>query len=182
MSLIIDSLLVGFGIYSIIFCLFRVILEKRGSQLILNIDKLASIVFAIGGLLFFGQILFNLIGSYTSAIDELEKYSLLNRMFGPYWFVYWLQPILYLISTQILWIKRVRLNRLLRFLIGLLMLISFEKLIIMITSLHRDYLPSLWITPVSIILINWTTYMGIFVLIVGCVYLIEQKILNRKTV
>lgn len=180
MDLIFESIFVGFGIYSIFLSLSRKRLESWDNQFLRNIDKVASGIFSIGGILFIGYWLFDVLMAFSLAADEQEKYGIRNRLFGPYWFGFWHQPILYLISTQALWINKIRRNSPIRFLIGLLMLISFEKLIRIITSLHRDFLPSSWSIPVSDTLVNWLIYLGIFILMVGITYLICLKVINRK--
>jgi len=65
-------------------------------------------------------------------------------MFGKYWFGYWVQPLLWVSLTQLLRIKTIRKNVLLRILFSFLLIFSIEKYVIMMVAFHRDYLPSSW--------------------------------------
>lgn len=75
-----------------------------------------------------------------------ERFHFANRMFGPYT---WAAILMYgnnVIVPQLLWFKRFRRNIPLIFVISILINIGmwFERYVIVVTSLHRDYLPSSW--------------------------------------
>ncbi len=75
-----------------------------------------------------------------------EKYMMVNRSLGPYWWSYWVLILTNILIPQLLWFTRIRTN------IWLLLLIStsinigmwFERFVIIVVSLHRDFLPSSW--------------------------------------
>src|SRR5260370_12522874 len=75
-----------------------------------------------------------------------EKYIQINRMFGPYGVYYWALITVNVAIPQVLWLKRVRSNPPLLFVVALVVLSGMwlERFVIVITSLHRDYLPSSW--------------------------------------
>ncbi|MDF1564065.1 MAG: polysulfide reductase NrfD [Deltaproteobacteria bacterium] len=75
-----------------------------------------------------------------------ERYVFLNRALGPYAWAYWTMVICNVVVPQFLWIKKVRRNVWLMYPIVLLVNVGmwFERFVIVITSLHRDYLPSSW--------------------------------------
>ena len=70
----------------------------------------------------------------------------INRMRGPYWPMYWTLILSNVVIPQMIWMKRVRRSTLALFLIALVVNIGMwvERYVIIITSLHRDYLPSSW--------------------------------------
>jgi molybdopterin-containing oxidoreductase family membrane subunit len=77
---------------------------------------------------------------------EYEQYAFLNRATGPYWWAYWSMMTCNVFSPQFMWIKRLRTNLIFTFLISIVVNIGmwFERFVIIVTSLHRDYLPSSW--------------------------------------
>jgi molybdopterin-containing oxidoreductase family membrane subunit len=75
-----------------------------------------------------------------------EQYAFMNRMFGPYWWAYWSMMTCNVISPQLFWFKKIRTSIAATFLLSLVVNIGmwFERFVIIVTSLHRDYLPSSW--------------------------------------
>jgi molybdopterin-containing oxidoreductase family membrane subunit len=70
----------------------------------------------------------------------------LNRMFGPYAPLFWSLMVCNVVVPQALWFERIRANVPALFVIALVVNIGMwlERFIIVVTSLHRDYLPSAW--------------------------------------
>ena len=77
---------------------------------------------------------------------EYEQYAFLNRATGPYWWAYFLMMSCNVVSPQVMWIKKIRTNIIWSFIISIVVNIGmwFERFVIIVTSLHRDYLPSSW--------------------------------------
>lgn len=75
-----------------------------------------------------------------------ERFAFLNRASGPYAWAYWTMVICNVVTPQLLWFKRIRRSALLMYPIVLLINVGmwFERFVIIVTSLHRDYLPSSW--------------------------------------
>ncbi|GHN03182.1 molybdopterin oxidoreductase [Cytophagales bacterium WSM2-2] len=75
-----------------------------------------------------------------------EQYAFFNRMQGPYWWAYWSMMTCNVISPQLFWFKKIRTNLVATFIISIIVNIGmwFERFVIIVTSLHRDYLPSSW--------------------------------------
>ncbi|MEO0045812.1 MAG: hypothetical protein RL705_1003, partial [Bacteroidota bacterium] len=59
-----------------------------------------------------------------------------------YWFGYWLQPILWIFTTQILRIKKIRNSKTLRLIFSFILILSIERFTIVLVSIHRDYIGS----------------------------------------
>jgi Ni/Fe-hydrogenase subunit HybB-like protein len=78
---------------------------------------------------------------------EYEQYAFLNRASGPYWWAYWSMMTCNVITPQLFWIKRIRRSFTATFIISIFVNIGmwFERFVIIVTSLHRDYLPSSWV-------------------------------------
>ena len=77
---------------------------------------------------------------------EYEQYAFLNRATGPYWWAYASMMLCNVISPQLFWFKKIRTNLAATFVLSIIVNIGmwFERFVIIVTSLHRDYLPSSW--------------------------------------
>ena len=77
---------------------------------------------------------------------EYEQYAFYNRVTGPYWWAYWSMMTCNVISPQLFLFKKIRTNIAATFIISIIVNIGmwFERFVIIVTSLHRDYLPSSW--------------------------------------
>ncbi|MBC8042802.1 MAG: polysulfide reductase NrfD [Rhizobacter sp.] len=78
--------------------------------------------------------------------NEYERFAFINRAFGPYWWAYWSMISCNVISPQLFWSKRIRTSIPAMFVISIFVNIGmwFERFVITVTSLSRDYLPSAW--------------------------------------
>ncbi len=90
-----------------------------------------------------------------------EGFMMLNRINGPYWPQYWALIFCNVIFPQLLWFKKVRMNVPLLFVISIVVNIGMwlERFVIIVLSLHRDFLPSSWgmFRPTFW---DWSTYVG----------------------
>jgi len=77
---------------------------------------------------------------------EYEQYAFLNRATGPYWWAYLLMMSCNVFSPQFMWFKKLRTSIMFSFFISIVVNVGmwFERFVIIVTSLHRDYLPSSW--------------------------------------
>ena len=77
---------------------------------------------------------------------EYESYAFINRFSGPYSLAYWSMMTCNVISPQLFWFKKIRRSLVATFILSIVVNIGmwFERYVIIVTSLHRDYLPSSW--------------------------------------
>jgi Ni/Fe-hydrogenase subunit HybB-like protein len=77
---------------------------------------------------------------------EAEQTSFWLRAFGPYWFSTWCMIIFNVVMPQLLWIKRLRTNIPFLFVLSFFINLGmwFERYVIIITSLSREYIPAAW--------------------------------------
>jgi len=75
-----------------------------------------------------------------------EQYAFLNRATGPYWWAYTIMMTCNVISPQLFWFKKIRTSLWATFILSIVVNIGmwFERFVIIVTSLHRDFLPSSW--------------------------------------
>jgi Ni/Fe-hydrogenase subunit HybB-like protein len=78
--------------------------------------------------------------------NPYELYAFLNRALGPYAWAYWIMVTCNVISPQIFWFKTARTSIPILFAVSIVINIGmwFERFVIIVTSLHRDFLPSSW--------------------------------------
>ncbi len=92
--------------------------------------------------------------------SQPEYFTFVNRAFGPYSWAYWIMFSCNVFIPQLFWIKKIRRSIPLMFIIAIFVNIGmwFERFVITVTSLSRDYLPSSWgyysptITDIAILL------------------------------
>ena len=77
---------------------------------------------------------------------EYEAYAFLNRATGPYWWSYAAMMTCNVISPQFFWSRKLRRSLTFTFILSIVVNIGmwFERFVIIVTSIHRDYLPSAW--------------------------------------
>ena len=78
--------------------------------------------------------------------NEYERFAFLNRAFGPYAWAYWTMISCNVLAPQIFWSKKLRTNVAVTFVATIFINIGmwFERFVIVVTSLSRDFLPSSW--------------------------------------
>jgi Ni/Fe-hydrogenase subunit HybB-like protein len=78
--------------------------------------------------------------------NQFERFVFLNRALGPYAWAYWTMVSCNVISPQLFWFKKIRTSIPLMFVIGILVNVGmwFERYVIIVTTLSRDFLPSSW--------------------------------------
>ncbi len=78
--------------------------------------------------------------------NQYERFVFINRAFGPYGWSYWIMVSCNVIFPQLFWFKRFRRSIPVMFVISIIVNIGmwFERFVITVTSLHRDFLPSSW--------------------------------------
>lgn len=156
------SVLIGFGLYSVFFISIGPIFSGPTKLKIEKFDNSACSFIPVIGVVYLLNWLGILIVQYTIAEEPAEIYQLNNRVFGPYWFGYWLQPFLFL-SSQLLWFKKLRKMISIRIIIALTLIVSIQSLIVYLRSMDRQYLPSSWTVPLLSRMYDWILSIGIFV-------------------
>lgn len=83
-------------------------------------------------------------GSEIIQYASRDAAELTGFLTGPYALMYWSQPIVFLLMIAVLIIAQKRASWWLAWVVALLLSVPVERLVIIITSMHRDYLPSSW--------------------------------------
>jgi molybdopterin-containing oxidoreductase family membrane subunit len=109
-----------------------------------HLDNMAKVMLTTGLIVAYGYLM-ELFMSWYGA-NTFEQYLTQNRFFGPYAWTYWSLVACNVVIPQLLWLKRVRRSPVMLFIIALVISLGMwiERFVIIVTSLHRDFLPSAW--------------------------------------
>jgi molybdopterin-containing oxidoreductase family membrane subunit len=110
-----------------------------------HLENMAKVLLATGLMVAYGYAVESFMAWYSG--NPFEEYVLLyNRPLGPYAVWFWLLILCNCLLPNLLWFKRLRTNVALLFVISLLVNLGMwtERFVIVVTSLHRDFLPSSW--------------------------------------
>lgn len=134
----------GFAMVLTLVIPVRAIYDLKHIITMRHIDNMAKIMLATGLIVFYGYLNELFFGWYSA--HEFEMYMIWNRMTGPYALAFWALIFCNGLVPQLLWLKRVRLNTMVLFVISIIINIGMwlERFVIVVTSLHRDFLPSSW--------------------------------------
>jgi len=98
--------------------------------------------------------------------NGFEAFAFVNRALGPYDWAYWTMVSCNVLSPQVFWFKYCRTNILIMFVIALLINVGmwFERFVIIISSLSRDFLPTSWgyYTPTWVDILTLVGSFGLF--------------------
>ena len=109
-----------------------------------HLENMAKVTLVTGLIVVYGYAMEAFYGFYSA--NEYENFMIHNRMYGPYAWSYWMLIFCNGIVPQTLWIKRLRTNTVWLFIMALIVSVGMwlERFVIIVTSLHRDFLPSSW--------------------------------------
>lgn len=126
-----------------------------------HLDNMAKVMLVTGSVVFYGY-LTEIFYAWYSA-NEFEVFLLLNRMVGPYAPLYWALIFINGFLTQLLWFRPLRRNVPFLFVFSLIVNVGMwlERFVIVVISLHRDFLPSSWDMYYPTFW-DWSLYIGSF--------------------
>jgi len=110
-----------------------------------HIENMAKVMLVTGLIVVYGYMSEAFFGWYSG--NELERFMLKNRTYyGPYAWSYWLLLLCNFLVPQLMWSKRLRNNVAVVFVVCMFINVGMwlERFVIIVTSLHRDFLPSSW--------------------------------------
>ncbi len=124
-----------------------------------HIEAASKLMLGVGLIVAYGYGMEAFFAWYSG--DPYESFMYWNRMTGPYGFTYVLLILCNILIPQLLWSQKVRFNLTLVWIISIVINMGMwlERFVIVVTSLHRDFLPSSWgmYNPTKW---DWATYAG----------------------
>jgi molybdopterin-containing oxidoreductase family membrane subunit len=135
-----------------------------------HLDNMSKVMLATGLIVAYGYMMESFMAWYSG--NPYEKFVMLNRFTGPYSPLYWLLIACNVVIPQVLWSPRVRENPLVLWLISIVVNIGMwlERFVIIVVSLHRDYLPSSWRMYYPTMW-DWATFVGSIGLFLSLLFL-----------
>ncbi|MDI9311010.1 MAG: hypothetical protein QM535_12405 [Limnohabitans sp.] len=181
MDFFFSYLLQQIGFYINGFALVVIILFLVGKLSNYKLIKTAYKVIPIIGLIHFVLLLFDYSNEFFCTYysgNSYQQYAFRNRVTGPYCYAYFLLFFKTLLFTQLFRFEKIKGSNTIVALFSFLFLIPTEKIIILITSLHRDYLPSSW--TLSTIDVIKTSIYSVFLFLLLTFVLHNRKEIFRK--
>jgi Ni/Fe-hydrogenase subunit HybB-like protein len=134
----------GFAMVQNLMLVTRVVFKLEDYITIEHIESMNKIITLTGSIVGIAYITEFVIAFYSGV--QYERYAFINRMFGTYWWAYWAMMSCNVISPQLFWSSKIRKSIVGSFVLAVIVNIGmwFERFVIIVTSLHRDYVPSSW--------------------------------------
>ena len=134
----------GFAMVVTLMVITRKALGIEHIVTLFHFDRMARIMLVTGSIVGYAYAMEFFTAWFSQ--NPYEQFTFINRAFGPYWWAYWTMISCNVLSPQVFWFKRARTSIVIHFIISIFINIGmwFERFVIIVTSLHRDFLPSSW--------------------------------------
>jgi Ni/Fe-hydrogenase subunit HybB-like protein len=157
----------GFAMVMTLMLVTRAVYGMKSLITMKHLELMNKIMLTTGSLVGYAYAMEFFIAYYGG--NEYERYLFINRVTGPFAWAWWSMFLCNVCTPQIFWFKKMRTSIPVMAVASILINIGmwFERFVIIVTSLHRDFLPSSWgyyrPTIVDILI-----YMGTFGLFFTC--------------
>jgi molybdopterin-containing oxidoreductase family membrane subunit len=135
-----------------------------------HLNNMAKVMLATGLIVAYGYVFEFFMAFYSG--NQYDRFAIINRLHGPYAPFYYALWICNIFIPQLLWSKKIRENTFILFIISVIVNMGMwlERFVIVVISLHRDFLPSSWrmYYPTRW---DWATYLGTLGLFFTLLYL-----------
>ncbi len=134
----------GFAMVQTLLLVLRKVMNFEDYITMFHIESMNKIIMVTGSIVGIAYLTELFIAWYSGS--EYEMYAFENRIAGPYAWAYWCMMTCNVISPQLFWFKKIRTSIPISWILSIVVNIGmwFERFVIIVTSLHRDYLPSSW--------------------------------------
>lgn len=163
----------GFGMVLTLLLIVRKVMNYENYITPEHLEAMTKVILLTGSIVGVAYITEFVIAAYSGY--EYEQYAFANRMFGPYAWAYWTMMFCNLMAPQVFWSKWARTTPWFIFVVSIIVNIGmwFERFVIIVTSLHRDFLPSSWVMYHA----TWVEvgiFLGTFGLFFTCFFLFAK--------
>ncbi len=134
----------GFAMVQNVLIFIRKIFNYEHIITLDTLEKMNKIILLTGMLVGYAYSMEFFMAWYSGV--QVEVFAFMNRAFGDYFWAYWIMFSCNVIFPQLFWFKKIRRSIPLMFILAVLVNVGmwFERFVITVTSLSRDYLPSSW--------------------------------------
>jgi len=109
-----------------------------------HLENMNKIMLATGSMVGYAYMIEFFMAWYSG--NGYEQFAFINRAFGPYAWAYWTMVTCNVVAPQMFWFKKIRTTPWMMVIVAVFINIGmwFERFVIVVTSLGRDFLPSSW--------------------------------------
>src|SRR5580698_9640159 len=134
----------GFAMVMTLLLVARWLLNLQNLITMKHLENMNKIILVTGSVVGYAYCTEFFIAWYSG--DVYERFAFVNRAFGPYAWAAWSMYTCNVFIPQLYWFKKIRTSIPIMFIISITTNIGmwFERFVIIVTSLHRDFLPSSW--------------------------------------
>lgn len=134
----------GFAMVQNVLIIIRKVFKIEHIITLDTLEKMNKVMLATGLMVGYAYAMEFFMAWYSG--NPIEQFVFLNRALGPYAWAYWTMVSCNVIFTQLFWFRKIRRSIPIMFVIGVLVNVGmwFERFVIVVTSLSRDFLPSSW--------------------------------------
>lgn len=134
----------GFAMVMTLMIITREVFKLKEYITIKHLENMAIVILVTGMMVSFAYTVEFVMAAYSAS--HIEQYAFINRLKGPFAWAFWIMFTCNVVSPHFMWFKSLRTNIKVLFVISIVVNIGmwFERFVIVIISLHRDYLPSSW--------------------------------------
>jgi len=134
----------GFAMVQNVLIIVRKIFNYEHIITLDTLEKMNKIMLLTGSMVGYAYAMEFFIAWYSGL--PIERFTFINRAFGSYAWAYWVMISCNVISPQLFWSKKIRRTIPVMFVIAIFVNIGmwFERFVIIVSSLSRDFLPSSW--------------------------------------
>lgn len=154
----------GFGMVLTLMIPLRKLCKLEEVITVRHVELMCKVTLATGSIVGYAYAMEFFIAWYGG--NPYERFTFVNRAFGPYGWAYWIMISCNVIFPQLFWFKKVRTNMAVVFGLSIIVNIGmwFERFVIVVTSLHRDFLPSNWgyYKPTIVDILTYVGTFGLF--------------------
>ncbi|MDB6108410.1 MAG: hydrogenase [Pedosphaera sp.] len=154
----------GFGMVLTLLVPLRRLLKLEDIITVRHVELMCKVTLATGSIVGYAYAMEFFIAWYSG--NPYERYAFINRAVGPYAWGYWIMIGCNVITPQLFWFKKIRTNMMLVFILSIFVNIGmwFERFVIVVISLHRDFLPSNWgyFRPTWVDILTYLGTFGLF--------------------
>ena len=134
----------GFAMVVTVLVFVRKVFDMENIITLNHLERMNKIILATGMMVGYAYGMEFFIAWYSGV--QYEQFVFINRAFGPYAWAYWTMVSCNVIFPQLFWFRKIRRSVPAMFIIVILVNVGmwFERFVIIVSSLHRDFLPSSW--------------------------------------
>ena len=134
----------GFAMVMTVLVIVRKVFDLQNIITMKVLENMNKVILLTGSMVGYAYIIEFFMSWYSG--NPFEQFVAINRAFGPYAGYYWTMISCNVLFPQLFWFKKIRRSIPIMFIISILVNVGMwlERYVIIVSSLHRDFLPSSW--------------------------------------